>query len=1050
MISKFFIDRPIFAIVISLIISIAGLLAMMSLPVAKYPNVTPPQVSVSATYTGANAEVISDTVASVIERQMIGVDDMVNMSSSSNDSGRYSLTVQFETGSNDDMDTVNTQNRVSQVQATLPQEVTATGVTVQKSTSSTAMVFALYSPNGTYDATFMKNYATQFFMDALKSVSGVGNVEEFGSDYAMRIWMDPLKMNILQVTPTDIISAIEGQNIQAAVGSIGSQPTTNDQTYQYTMRAEGRLQTAEQFRDVIIRTNPDGTMVRVGDVATVELGAKDYNVEGNFNGQPQAGFMVSLTSDANAMQTVSGALKVLEEAKKSFPSDLDYRVIYDSTKFVSASINEVIHTFIEALLLVAAIVYLFLQSGRSTLIPLIAVPVSLLGTFACFTILDFSINTLTLFAMVLAIGLLVDDAIVVIEAVEYEIKYNNKGPREATIIAMQNVQNPVIGVACVLASVFIPVGFLSGMSGILYRQFAFTIAISVAISAFVALTLTPAMCASILKVHKPTENPKGIFKFFQKFNLAFERMTNWYGIRLVHLNRRIKWSVAFLIMISGISGFLFTIIPTGFVPSEDNGFVIVSTTLPEGTSQTITKQIAVDLGNWIEQQPGVTQSMNIVGYNMLADGAKTNGATAFVGMEDWDQRKDPSMSVDALVGKIMAHGAQIPQASIVAINPPPIDGMGISAGFTLHIENRGGHTTDELMETANKFIAEAAKRPEIGSVYTAFSNDTPGYYLDVDRDMVAREGVSMSSVYQTLQSFYGSYQINDFTIFGRNFKVVIQAAPQFRETVDGNKNLYVRNSNNELISVANFVRPRPIGSASIITRFNDYPAIKIMGAPAAGQSSGDALKALQEVAADTLGEGYTYEWADMSREEVEAGNKTIYVFGLAILFVFLVLAALYESWKVPFAVLFSVPAGLFGATLFTYIFDQTNNIYFQIGILAVIGLAAKNAILIIEYAKVRVDERGMDPVSAAIEAAKIRLRPIVMTSLAFVVGSIPLALATGAGAASRVTMGIVVVFGTSMATILGVFLIPMLFILVEKIGHQPVKKKQTIGRLGDM
>lgn len=1050
MISKFFIDRPIFAIVISLIISIAGLLAMFSLPVAKYPNVTPPQVSVSATYTGANAEVISDTVASVIERQMIGVDDMVNMSSSSNDSGRYSLTVQFETGTDDDMDTVNTQNRVSQVQATLPQEVTTTGVTVQKSTSSTAMVFALYSPNGTYDETFMKNYATQFFMDALKSVSGVGNVEEFGSDYAMRIWMDPMKMNILNVTPTDVISAIEGQNIQAAVGSIGSQPTTSTQSYQYTMRTDGRLQTAEQFKDVIIRTNADGTMVRVGDIATVELGAKDYNVSGNFDGQPNAGFMVSLTSDANAMQTVSGAIKVLEEAKKSFPSDLDYEIIYDSTKFVSASINEVIHTFIEALLLVAAIVYLFLQSGRSTLIPLIAVPVSLLGTFACFTVLGFSINTLTLFAMVLAIGLLVDDAIVVIEAVEYEIKYNNKGPREATIIAMQNVQNPVIGVACVLASVFIPVGFLSGMSGVLYRQFAFTIAISVAISAFVALTLTPAMCASILRVHKPTENAKGIFKFFQMFNRTFERITNWYGIRLVYLNRRIKWSVAFLIMISGISGFLFTVIPTGFVPSEDNGFVIVSTTLPEGTSQTITKQIAVDLGKWIEEQPGVTRAMNVVGYGILAGGAKTNSATAFIGMDDWDERTTKDLSVDALVGKIMAHGAQIPQASIVAINPPPIDGMGISAGFTLHIENRGGHTTDELMETANKFIAEAAKRPEIGSVYTAFSNDTPGYYLDIDRDMAAREGVEMSSIYQTLQSFYGSYQINDFTIFGRNFKVVIQAAPQFRETIDGSKNLYVRNSSNELISVANFIRPRSIGSASIITRFNDYPAIKIMGAPAAGRSSGDALKALEEVAADTLGEGYTYEWADMSREEVEAGNKTVYVFGLAILFVFLVLAALYESWKVPFAVLFSVPAGLFGATLFTYIFDQTNNIYFQIGILAVIGLAAKNAILIIEYAKVRVDERGMDPVSAAIEAAKIRLRPIVMTSLAFVVGSIPLALATGAGAASRVTMGIVVVFGTSMATILGVFLIPMLFILVEKIGHQPPKKKQTIGRLGDM
>ncbi len=1051
MLSKFFIDRPIFAIVVSLIISIAGLLAMLSLPVAKYPNVTPPQVRVSATYTGANAEVISDTVASVIERQMVGVDDMVNMSSSSNDSsGRYSLTVQFETGTDDDMNTVNVNNRVSQVQATLPEEVTTTGVTVEKSTSSTALVFALYSPNGTYDEVFMKNYATQFFMDALKSVSGVGNVEEFGADYAMRIWMDPMKMNVLQVTPSDVISAIQSQNVQAAVGAIGAQPSTSDQTFAYTLRTDGRLQTAEQFKNVIIRTNSDGTMVRIRDIATVNLGAKDYSVSGNFNGQPNAGFMVSLTSDANAMETVSGAIAVLEEAKKSFPSDLEYTIIYDSTKFVRASINEVIHTFVEALLLVAAIVYLFLQSGRSTLIPLIAVPVSLLGTFAAFTVLNFSINTLTLFAMVLAIGLLVDDAIVVIEAVEYEIKYNNKGPREATIIAMENVQNPVIGVACVLASVFIPVGFLSGMSGVLYRQFAFTIAISVAISAFVALTLTPAMCASILKVHKPMENARGIFKFFQKFNVAFERMTNWYGIRLVHLNRRIKWSVAFLVTISGISGFLFTIIPTGFVPSEDNGFVIVNATLPEGTSQTITKQVVIDLGNWIESQPAVTRSMNVVGYSILSSGAKTNGATLFVGMEDWDQRETEDLSVDALVGKIMAHGAEIPQATIVAINPPPIDGMGISAGFTIHIENRGGFTTDELMDTANRFIAEAAKRPEIGSVYTAFSNDTPGYYLDIDRDMAAREGVAMSDLYQALQCFYGSYQVNDFTIFGRNFKVVVQAAPEFRETIDGRNQLYVRNSDDQLMSVANFVRPRFISSASVITRFNDYPAIKVMGTPAAGRSSGDALRALEEVAADTLPEGYIYEWADMSREEIEAGNKTIYVFSLAILFVFLVLAALYESWKVPFAVLFSVPAGLFGATLFTYIFDQTNNIYFQIGILAVIGLAAKNAILIIEYAKVRVEQRGMDPVSAAIEAAKIRLRPIIMTSLAFVVGSIPLALATGAGAASRVTMGIVVVFGTSMATILGVFLIPMLFILVEKIGRPPVHKKQSIGKLGDM
>lgn len=1025
---------------------------MATLPVAKYPKVTPPQIHVSATYVGANAQVIGDTVASVIERQLIGVDNLVNMDSSSNDNGSYSLTVQYETGSDDDMDMVNTQNRISQVTATLPQEVTQTGVTVQKSSDSMAMVFALYSPNGSYDETFMKNYASQYFMDELKAVSGVGNVQEFGSDYAMRIWLDPMKMSILKVTPTDIISAISTQNKQAAVGSIGSQPTPSDQTFQYTLRADGRLTTAEEFKNVIVRKNTDGTMVRVGDVANVELGSKDYTVNANFNGQPNAGFMVSLTSDANAMQTVSGVKEVLAKAKQSFPSDMDYRIIYDSTKFVTASIEEVVKTFIEALLLVALIVYIFLQSGRSTIIPLLAVPVSLLGTFACFKVLDFSINTLTLFAMVLAIGLLVDDAIVVIEAVEYEIKYNNRPPKEATIIAMQNVQGPVIGVACVLASVFVPVGFLSGMSGVLYRQFALTIAVSVAISAFVALTLTPAMCASILNVHKPSDQPKGIYKYFQKFNDIFDRIVNWYGIRLAYLNRRIKWTIAFLVAISGISGFLFTMIPTGFVPSEDNGFMMVNTTLPEGMSQTATKKIAVDLGNWLESQPGIKYSMNVVGFNILAGGPKPNGAVAFVAFDDWNQRTKKELSVDAAVGKTVMHGMQIPQANIIAINPPPIDGMGTSSGFTMQIENRGGHTTDELMDTVQKFLAEARKRPEIGQVYTAFTNDTPGYRLDIDRDKVAREGVSLSDLYETLQAFYGSYQINDFTIFGRNFKVVMQAAPEFRQTIDSNNNIYVRNSNNDLVSVANFVQPKPIGSASIITRFNDYPSIEVMGSPATGKSSGDALKALEEVASQTLGDGYAYEWAGMSREEVQAGNQTLYVFALALLFVFLVLAALYESWKVPFAVLFSVPTGILGATLFTYIFNQQNNIYFQIGILAVIGLAAKNAILIIEYAKVRVDERGMDPVSAAIEAAKIRLRPIIMTSLAFVVGSIPLALATGAGAASRVTMGIVVVFGTSMATILGIFIIPMLFILVEKIGVHKSKYKQnpSIGKLGDM
>lgn len=1034
MISKFFIDRPIFAIVISLVISILGVLSMMTLPVAKYPNVTPPQVRVSANYTGANAQVISDTVASVIERQMIGVDDLDTLESSSDDSGSYSLTAQFETGSNDDMDTVNTQNRVSQVQSTLPSEVTSTGVTVQKSTSSTAMVFSLYSPNGTYDQTFMKNYATQFFMDALKSVSGVGNVQEFGSDYAMRIWLNPMKMRILNVTPTDVISAIQSQNVQAPVGTVGAQPTPNNQVYQYTMRTDGRLSTADEFKKVVVRTNSDGTMVRVGDVADVSLGQKDYSVTGEYKGQNGASFMVSLTSDANAMQTVSGVNKVLEEAAKSFPQDMKYAVVYDSTKFVSASVEEVIITFIEALLLVAFIVYLFLQSGRSTLIPLIAVPVSLLGTFASFKVLDFSINTLTLFAMVLAIGLLVDDAIVVIEAVEYEIKYNAKGPREATIIAMQNVQNPVIGVACVLASVFIPVGFLSGMSGILYRQFAFTIAISIAISAFVALTLTPALCASILNIHKDTDNPKGIYKFFTRFNLAFERLINWYGFRLAQLQKHLKACVAFIVILCAISASVFYVMPTGFVPSEDSGFVMATTTLPEGTSQRQTQKIADQLSNWLKEQPGVSSYMNITGFSILSNGQKPNAITTFIGMSDWKERPTKDLSVDALVGKMMAYGAQIPQATVVAMNPPPIDGMGTSSGFTMQLENRGSHTTAELNEMAQKIIGAARQRPEIASVYTGFAADTPGYSLDIDRDMVARQGVDISSLYTALQAYYGSYQINDFTIFGRNFKVVIQAAPEFRQTIDSDAHMYVRNSNNELVPISNFVRPKSIGSASILTRFNDYPAISIQGSPADGYSSGDAINAMKEIADATLTDGFAYEWSGMSRQEIKAGNQTVYVFALAILFVFLVLAALYESWKVPFAVLFSIPAGVFGAVVFAHLFSQTNNIYFQIGLLAVIGLAAKNAILIIEYAKVRVDERGMDPVSAAIEAAKIRLRPIIMTSLAFVVGSIPLATATGAGAASRTTMGITVVFGTSIATIIGVFLIPMLFIIVENFG----------------
>lgn len=1051
MISKFFIRRPIFAIVIALMISIIGLLAMATLPIAKYPKVTPPQVSISATYPGANAEVIGTTVASVIEKQLMGVEHLVNIASSSTDSGTYQATVQFTSDSDSDMDAVNTQNRVSQITSSLPTDVQNLGVTVSKSSSTMAMVFSLVSPNNTYDQVFMKNYATQYFMDAIKAVPGVGDVTEFGSDYAMRIWLDPAKMAVLKITPSDVVSALTTQNIQAAVGTIGASPSKETQQYQYTLRTDGRLKTADEFKKIIVRTNSDGSMIYLGDVATVELGSKDYGVTGlyneNGNQTPTAGFQISLTSDANAMETVSGISAVLKKAKESFPPDMDYRIVYDSTEFVKASITEVIHTFVEALILVALIVFIFLQSWRSTLIPLIAVPVSLLGTFAAFKVLDFSINTLTLFAMVLAIGLLVDDAIVVIEAVEYEIKYNGRGPIEATKVAMKNVQNPVIGVACVLSAVFVPVSFLSGMSGILYRQFALTIAVSVVISAFVALTLTPALCGMMLKANTVAkERENSVSKFFNSFNAGFDRLTDWYGKKLSYLHTHMKCCVAFLLVIVMVTAGLFSIIPTGFVPSEDNGFAIADITVPEGTAQQKTAKTVNQIADWISKRPAIDGGLGISGFSLLSGAQKPNSGAVLIKMKNWDERKTQDLSVDALVQNIMGYGMQDPKATVIAFNPPPIDGMGVASGFTYQLEDRAGHTSDELYKMAQKVIGAARKRPEIGSVYTTFTNDTPGYNLEIDREKVEKAGVALSDLYNVLQIYYGSYQVNDFTMFGKNFKTIVQASPEYRQSMDDNKFLYVRNSQGNLISVDNFIRPKPIGSASIINRFNDYPAIKITGTPANGYSSGDALKALEEVSKENLTNGYYYEWSDMSREEIEAGNKTYYVFGLALLFVFLVLAALYESWKVPFAVLFSVPTGLFGATTFIHLFNQTNNLYFQIGILAVIGLAAKNAILIIEYAKVRVDERGMDPASAAIEAAKIRLRPIVMTSLAFVVGCIPLALSSGAGAASRVTMGITVVFGTAVATLFGVLLIPMLFILMEKFGRgvKPHKKAEQI------
>ena len=1038
--SKFFIERPIFAIVMAIVISIAGVLCMFTLPVDRYPHITPPQVSVHATYYGADSQVVNDTVAEVIEKQVVSVEGFDNMSSTSNSNGSYSLNVQFKSGVDDDMATVRVQNAVSQATAGLPDSVKTLGVTTQKSSGDMALVISLQSPNNTYDAAFLKNYFSINYLDELKTIPGVGNITEWGSDYAMRVWLDPMKMTKNNITTSEIVNAIATQNQQIAGGIIGTAPVAQGTALQYIVNAEGRLKTPEQFGEIVLRTNADGSLLKLKDVSRIVLDQRSYDFIARSGNHASSALGISLTSDANAVQTLTQIKEKLAQDAKSFPEDMTYAINMDNTDFINASINEVMHTFFEALVLVAIIVYIFLQNWRSTLIPMIAVPVSLLGTIASFEVLGFTINTLTLFAMVLAIGLVVDDAIVVIEAVEYEMRYNNKSPKEATYIAMQKVQSPVIGVACVLAAVFVPVSFLGGIMGILYKQFALTIAISVILSAFVALSLTPTLCASILKEESKVIERGRLQKFWDKFNDGFDRMVKIYGNFLRRLAKRLVVPMGVLVALTVISGVLFVKLPTAFLPSEDNGYFFASFTLPEGSVNVRTNQEVEKFLRFIAKQPGVQEEMGITGFDILSGGQKSNAATSFVKLKPWDERKTTDTSVDAMVGKAFAFGAMNPGANIIAMNPPPIPGLGTSSGFTLYILDKSGGSMEELNDVTNQFLAAANQRPEINGAYTTFRMDTPAYHYDVDRLKAERNGVNIGDIFSTLATFYGGNTVNDFTLFGRNYKVVVEGDTPFRMNLADNKYVTVRDASGNMVPIGNFITPTQTSTAAVITRFNNFPAVRIGGNNAAGYSSGQALTALQEVADQVLPSGYSYAFADTSEQELEAGNKTVYALSLGILFVFLSLAALYESWKIPFSILFGLPTGFFGAVVAAFAFNVYNDIYFQIGLLTIIGLAAKNAILIVEYAKVRVDN-GMDVVQSAIEAAEIRLRPILMTSLAFILGNIPLALSTGAGSVSRSEMGIAVVFGVTSATIFQIFIIPMLFIVLERINFSGLRKK---------
>ncbi|GBG57017.1 multidrug ABC transporter [Sporomusaceae bacterium FL31] len=1028
---NFFINRPVFAIVLSVIITLIGGIAVFNLPVAQYPQISPPTISVSANYWGANAEVVNQTVAQVIEQQVNGVEGMVSMASTSTDAGTYSLSVQFESGKNADNAAVQTQNRVAEAAARLPAAVQASGVTTKKSSKDLSLVFSLWADDDIYSPNFLKNYGSIYLVDKIKRIKGVGEVAELGSDYSMRVWLQPEKMAQLGISANAIISAIEKQNVQAPAGALGKMPADAGQEFQYTARVKGRLSEVKEFEDIIILARADSAAVRLKDVARLEFGSRNYTYESLANGHAATMLAVKLTSDANALETIGNVKKVIEEAEKNFPEGMHVQIVIDTTKFVYESMREVAKTFAEALLLVVIIVFLFLQSWRATLIPLLAIPVSLIGTFGAFSILGFTINTLTLFAMVLAIGLVVDDAIVVIEAVEHHMRSSGLTPREATRRAMSEVAGPVVAIAFVLAAVFIPVAFFGGMVGILYKQFALTISISMALSAVVALSLTPALCTLLLKSYDPNEHAGVLGRFFGAFNAWLEHQTEGYGNRVKGMIGTTRLCMVLVAVVVILLGGLNHLLPSSFVPEEDQGYYIASVSLPDAASLNRTSKMVQSFSATLQTQPGVTDVLAVTGMDIVGDGAKSNMGAVLIGLAPWEERNRPDLQIEAKVRQTLMLGAKVPEGAVIAFNPPSLPGLGMVGGFTMMLQNLGGGSLEKLDGVTQKFIAAAQKRPEIRRITANFKANTPGYEFEVDRQKAEKMGVSVNDVFSALQVFLGGTEVNDFNKFGRTYKVVVQAETPFRSDTDAMRYLYVKSSNNTMVPLNTLIKPRKVSAPSTLNRFNGVQAVQLNGSPAAGYSSGQAIAALEEVAAQILPDGYGYEWSGQSREEKESGNQAPLVFGLAVVFVFLCLAALYESWSVPFAVLLGVPLGLFGAFLFQYARNLENSVFMQIGLVMLIGLAAKNAILIVEFAKIRVD-KGMEPVQAVIEAAKIRLRPIIMTSLAFIIGCVPLMLASGAGAGARKAMGTTVVGGMLTATAMGIFLIPVFFVVVEK------------------
>jgi hydrophobic/amphiphilic exporter-1 (mainly G- bacteria), HAE1 family len=1035
---KFFINRPIVSIVISIIMVIVGVVAMLGLPTSLFPNITPPEVQVKATYVGADALTVEQSVATPIEQQMSGVDNMNYMYSNNANTGQLTLTVNFDVKTDPSTDQILAQMRQGQAASQLPAAVNNYGVTVQKSTAAPLMLFDLYSPDDRYDSEFLANYAYINLNDQLTRVPGIASVTVFGAgQYAMRFWVRPDQLSKLQITVPEIINAVQTQNTVNPAGQIGGEPVPAGQEYTYAVRSQGRLTTEEEFGNIVLRAQTNGAIVRLKDVARVQLGSQVYNLQGRLDSKPAAVVAIYQLPGSNAIAAAKGAKALMAEAKKRFPPGLDYAVALDTTLPVTEGISEIVHTLVEAIVLVIIVVFLFLQGWRATLIPLLAVPVSLIGTFAVFPLLGFSINTLSLFGLVLAIGLVVDDAIVVVEAVEHHIEHG-LSPKDAAFKAMEEVSSPVIGIAVILAAVFIPTAFIPGITGRLYQQFAVTIAVSVMLSAFNALTLSPALSALLLRPKKPTKGPLG--KFFQWFNRWFNRATDGYISWCRVLITKVGFSLLLLLGFTVMAGLLGMKLPASFLPDEDQGYVFVALQLPDASSLQRTGASAKTVEDILMKTPGVDHVTTVNGFNMISGAQNTYSAFFWVTLKEWSERKATEEQYAAIKAHIGAELQRLPAGISVAFSPPAIPGVGTSGGVTFMLEDRSGHDVQYLADNVAKFMQAARKRPELASVFTTLLPSVPQVFVRVERDKILAQGVNLSDVYQTLQAFMGGTFINYFNRFGRQWQVYIQAEGDYRTRAENLGQFYVRNSSGGMVPLSAVTSIENSVGPEFTLRYNLYRCAQINASAATGRSSAQAMAAMEEVFAQTMPADMGFDYMGMSYQEKKAqqGVSPAVIFGFSTLFCFLILAALYESWTLPFSVLLSVPVAVFGAFAALYLrrfssFSFENNVYAQIGLVMLIGLAAKNAILIVEFAKAA-HEQGKPLVDAALEGAKLRLRPILMTSLAFILGCIPLWIATGAGAVSRQVMGTAVVGGMTAASAVAIFIIPALFVIVEKLG----------------